>query len=199
MMSTDPTGRSIWTKLWKYARTGGDIGLTVAGVVQDYNDATNKNLNWAYRSAAAVSMVSEFLPFSGRDVGLNVVPKSVPRTSAAERLADKAQKLPASQRPNTVAVLTSADGKIVVGRNSGGVTSPQVDSALNKVGMNEFGGQCAEANCISRALNKGIDVKGAKIDVRNVRGPKSTSGVHGTKKPPCSTCKDLLDELEIDN
>jgi hypothetical protein len=57
---------------------------------------------------------------------------------------------------------------------------------------NQFGGQCAEVNAISRALNKNLDLTGAKISVSNVRGPLSTSGIHGTAKAPCDVCSPLI-------
>ncbi|MCA8102805.1 hypothetical protein LGM55_36960 [Burkholderia contaminans] len=115
----------------------------------------------------------------------------------AGRLADKAQRLPASQRPNTVAVIVSKDGRIVVGRNQGGVTNPEVQGALKDIPSNEFDAQCAEVNAISRARNKGIDLTGATISVANVRGRSSTSGVHGKDKTPCSVCNHLLRKFDM--
>ncbi|KVP96186.1 hypothetical protein WL02_10175 [Burkholderia ubonensis] len=67
----------------------------------------------------------------------------------AGRLADKAQSLQASQRPNTVAVIVSKDGRVVIGRNQGGVTNPEVQGALKDIPPNEFDAQCAEVNAIA--------------------------------------------------
>ncbi|NJL27793.1 MAG: hypothetical protein HC897_07795 [Thermoanaerobaculia bacterium] len=119
------------------------------------------------------------------------------RRVTRERLADRAQWLPREKRPNTVAVLRSRNGRLVIGRNQGGVTNPDVEAALDRIPPNEFRGLCAEANCIARALNKGIDVRGATIDVVNVRGPGSMTGIHATPKPPCTVCQELLDFFEI--
>lgn len=124
--------------------------------------------------------------------------KGVIKRTLGKRLADRARRLPSAERPNTVAVLTSRDGRVVVGRNQGGVVNPEVQQALDRLPSNDFAGECAEANCIARALNKGIDVRGAKIEVVNVRGPGSTTGVHGTTKPACSVCKELLDWFGIE-
>ncbi|EMD9442997.1 hypothetical protein VXE32_007079 [Burkholderia cepacia] len=115
----------------------------------------------------------------------------------AGRLADKVQRLPASQRPNTVAVIVSKDGRIVVGRNQGGVTNFEVQGLLKDIPSNEFDAQCAEVNEISRAMNKGIDLTGATISVANVRGINSTSGVHGTDKTPCSVRNHLLRKFNM--
>jgi hypothetical protein len=90
--------------------------------------------------------------------------KKVVRRTLGQRLADRARRLYGAERPNAVAVLTARDGRIVVGRNQGGVTNPQVQNALDVIPPNQYGGVCAEANCIARALNKGIDVRGATME-----------------------------------
>lgn len=115
----------------------------------------------------------------------------------AQRLADKVQGLPSSQRPNTVAVIKHKDGTITVGRNQGGVQNSTVQNALDKAPSNCFAGQCAEINALSRALNKGRSLDGATISVSNVRGASSTSGIHGTPKAPCTTCSSVLDQLGV--
>jgi RHS repeat-associated protein len=117
--------------------------------------------------------------------------------SPASRLADKAQGLPSSQRPNTVAVIKHKDGTVTVGRNQGGYQNPTVQNALDNAPANCFAGQCAEINALSRALNKGKSLDGATISVSNVRGAGSTSGIHGTPKAPCTTCSSVLDQLEV--
>jgi len=115
----------------------------------------------------------------------------------ATRVADKFRGSPASKRPNTVATIRTKDGKYIIGRNSGGVLNDKVQEALDIVGINEFEGQCAEVNALSRAMNKRIDLDGATISVSNVRGINSTNGVHGTFKKPCSTCEPLLEYFKI--
>ncbi|MCP3869277.1 MAG: hypothetical protein GY703_14475 [Gammaproteobacteria bacterium] len=112
-------------------------------------------------------------------------------------MADKVQGLPSSQRPNTVAVIKHKDGAITVGRNQGGVTNPTVQGALSRAPQNCFGGQCAEINALSRALNKGRSLDGAEISISNVRGAGSASGIHGTPKTPCATCSSVIDQLGV--
>ncbi|RFA24292.1 hypothetical protein CAI21_22245 [Alkalilimnicola ehrlichii] len=46
-------------------------------------------------------------------------------------------------------------------------------------------------------MNKGRSLDGASISVSSVRGPASTSGVHGTPKPPCETFSNVLDQLGV--
>ena len=120
-------------------------------------------------------------------LGLSFVGKN-----PAQRLADKAQSLTADKRPNTVAVIRTPDGRVIVGRNQGGVRNKQVQSALEEISPNQFNGECAEVNAISRALNKGVDLTGATISVANVRGRNSVSGIHGSNKPPCCVCNPLV-------
>jgi RHS repeat-associated protein len=126
-----------------------------------------------------------------------VDPEGLTGKTPASRLADKAQKLPASKRPNTVAVIVTKDGRVVTGRNQGGVSNPEVNEALKGIPPNEFDAQCAEVNAIARAKNKGLDLDGAEISVANVRGKSSTSGVHGTDKPPCSVCNPLVKKFNL--
>jgi hypothetical protein len=77
------------------------------------------------------------------------------------------------------------------------VTNPEVQNALKDIKPNDFNAQCAEVNAISRARNKGIDLTGASISVANVRGKGSTSGIHGTDKPPCTVCDPLLRKFDM--
>jgi len=112
-------------------------------------------------------------------------------------LANKVQNLPSSQRPNTVAVITHSNGTVTIGRNRGSETNKVVYTILENAPKNEFGGQCAEINAISRALNKGRDLEGAKINITNVRGPNSTNNLHGSFKEPCSTCTHVINQFNL--
>jgi RHS repeat-associated protein len=66
----DPDGRSVWTKVGKFILKGGDIGLTVAGVVEDAGTlfALDVSVGVGPRLVATGSLASELLPVSGRDV-----------------------------------------------------------------------------------------------------------------------------------
>ena len=77
------------------------------------------------------------------------------------------------------------------------MTNPEVQNTLDGLTPNEFSAQCAEVNAISRAKNKGIELKDSSISVANVREKKSSSGIHGTSKPPCSVCNPLLNKFDM--
>lgn len=117
----------------------------------------------------------------------------------ASRLADKVQGLSNSKRPNTVAVVRTADGRYYIGYNKAGVNNAEVQSIMDSLGnTNIFNRQCAEVNAISRAINKGANLDGATISVANVRSVGNYSGLHGTSKPPCEVCQPLLDYFGIE-
>lgn len=96
-----------------------------------------------------------------------------------------------------MAVIKHNNGAVTIGRNQGGVHNSAVQAALSKALSNCFAGQCAEINAVSRALNKGRSLGGAKINISNVRGSGGTSGAHGTSKAPCITCKNVLEHFGL--
>ncbi len=63
---TDPDGRSIWTRLYKLAKNGGDLALTFEGVRQDAK-ALNKSNNFGVRVLYGLSIASEIAPVSVGD------------------------------------------------------------------------------------------------------------------------------------
>jgi hypothetical protein len=113
----------------------------------------------------------------------------------ASRLVVRLEELGKSIRPQVIAVLRAKNGRIVVGTNRNRVFNARVQEVLSYIGLNKFGGKCAEVNCISRALNKGIDIEGSTIEVLEVRGvgnPKS-----GLPKQFCDVCEPLTKFFEI--
>ena len=164
----------------------GSFSEVVSGLGSMWGDAVKDPQWWAYTISAiggSFAGGTKTLPAGGRN--------------SAQRLADRAQNLPASARPNTVAVIETTDGKIFVGRNQGGVVNQQTITEATEVGMNQYHAQCAEINAISRAKNAGANIDGAKISVANVRGKGSTTNVHGTNKKPCSTCEGVINKNNI--
>jgi len=112
----------------------------------------------------------------------------------AQKYADEVRNLPSSERPNVVAVIEIPDGQNIKSHNAQGIYSDEVQAVLDLLGNeNDFGRQCAEVNAVSIARNNNINLQGATISVANVRGPNSTSGVHGTPKTPCNVCQPMLD------
>lgn len=63
----DPDGLSVWTKLAKFAIKGGDIGLTTAGLVSDFNTFKEAR-TFGEAVGPAFSMLSEALPVSIGDI-----------------------------------------------------------------------------------------------------------------------------------
>lgn len=116
----------------------------------------------------------------------------------ASRLADKVRGLSNSKRPNTVAVIRTADGKYYVGYNSAGIYNGNIHKVLDYLGNeNLYNRKCAEVNAISRAFNDRATLKGSTISVAHVKKTSDTSGVHGTHKPPCEVCQPLIDFFRI--
>ncbi len=162
----------------------------IPSAVRTIEGAANGNLKDIGSISATVVMYAATKKLAGK----GNVPKN---KNLAQVLADRAQKLSSNKRPNTVAVIETTEGRIVAGRNKGQVTNSKTQAQVEKAGVNEFCGQCAEINAIARARNKGYSVRNAKISVANVRGKNSTSGVHGTNKKPCSTCAGVLKQNNI--
>ena len=64
----DPEGLSVYTKFAKYLCKGGDIAMTVAGIVDDGKTFMNPNSTFGERFGASFSILSEVLPASIGDV-----------------------------------------------------------------------------------------------------------------------------------
>ncbi|WP_082576521.1 RHS repeat-associated core domain-containing protein [Lysobacter sp. Root604] len=87
----DLDGRSIWTKLLKYAKNGGNLAQTVAGLKEDFKTASNSSVPFPQRALAGMSMASEIAPVSAGDVkdaGKAVIGLIRRGDRAAERLPD---------------------------------------------------------------------------------------------------------------
>ena len=118
----------------------------------------------------------------------------------ASRFADKVRGLSNSNRPNTVAVVRTADGQYYAGYNKAEIYNESVQNVLDNLGnSNQFNRQCAEVNALSRALNSGADLNDATISIANVRGINNKSGIHGTYKEPCNVCQPLLEFFGIED
>jgi RHS repeat-associated protein len=176
----NPSDRKVRTYGVKVSK----VGLKFAGLL-----ATSQGMKAIMQTGILAK-----IGISGKQGGTSFYGAEPVGKTPAARLADKVRNYASSKKINTVAVIRTQNGRYVVGRNSGGVTNLEVQNALENIGVNEFQGQCAEVNAISRALNKGVNLEGATISISNVRGPNSTNGLHGTFKQPCSTC-DVLIEL----
>ena len=66
--NVDLDGHSVWTKALKLLLKGGDVALTVQGVVEDFKTASNPDLPLTTRLWADASLLSEVLPVSIGDL-----------------------------------------------------------------------------------------------------------------------------------
>jgi RHS repeat-associated protein len=114
----------------------------------------------------------------------------------AKEVADTAQS--ARPRPGTVAVLETPQGLFSGTSGSGDPLHPKVKQALDAIpaeARSKFHGNCAEPQCITKALNAGAETAGGKMTAVRVRRPDHPA--HGTKIPPCASCAKLQEEFGI--
>ncbi|MBQ8018453.1 MAG: hypothetical protein IJ258_10185 [Methanobrevibacter sp.] len=183
--------------------TSGAIKAQVAEVTQISEFEAAKTARISEMQAASVESISaeaggEIAELESAEVGTELggigTNGIIDGKTPAGRFADKVQGLPNSERPNTVAVVRTSDGRYYIGYNKAGVNNGEVQAIMDSLGnSNMYNRQCAEVNAISRAINKGANLEGATISVANVRSVGNYSGLHGTPKIPCDVCQPLLD------
>jgi len=157
----------------------------------------------AERAVGAVPIIGDVIRGGQKAAkAANAVEKARDATkrTLGQRLADRAQSTRSQTGINTVSVIKHADGTVTVGRNSGGVVNSRVQDVVregqNKFPGNCFGGQCAEVNAISRAINRGRSLNGATIETRFVRG-NNPNGRHGQLRDPCDVCDFTIDNFGL--
>ena len=91
---TDPDGRSIWTKLLKLIKNGGDVAQVTAGVVSDFKTIADPAATTGEKAVAAASMISEAFPLSIGDAkaGINAIKERGRRVGDFTRAEKKAAK-----------------------------------------------------------------------------------------------------------
>lgn len=116
----------------------------------------------------------------------------------AQRLADKLRSLPKKDRPSTVMVIRTKDGKYLVSTNKTKYLNEEVKSVLDELGnKNNFNYGCAEVSGVSRGVDKGYNLEGADIYIAYVRGLNGDNSVHGSFHEPCDVCGPLLNKYGI--
>jgi RHS repeat-associated protein len=111
----------------------------------------------------------------------------IARGGGGRGLADAAQA--ARPRPGTVAVLETPQGTFNGASGTRQPVHPRVQEALDSVpegSRSPFHGKCAEPQCISRALEAGVEPSGGRMTSFRVRSPGHPD--HGTIIPPCASC-----------
>jgi RHS repeat-associated protein len=117
--------------------------------------------------------------------------------SSAEAAADIAQ---AAGRTSGAAAELRVGDKVFTDVSTGGAARtlhPEVKAALDKVPQSQrapWHGHCAEAGCLSQALNSGVNPAGGTSRAVNIG---NSGRGHGTSKPACSSCKDVLNQFGV--
>jgi RHS repeat-associated protein len=123
----DPNGLGWISKVGKFIYKGGDVTATLAGTFDDVSTVTDSNASTGSRVLAGLSLASELLPVSARDVGelyavskkaydncktKNVLPENVAAGKAWEKKVDAN---PASGHQNAdqvTMVVNTPDGPV---------------------------------------------------------------------------------------
>ena len=122
--------------------------------------------------------------------------RSAAEAGAAKGAADAAQGI--RPRPTTVAALETGDGTFTGVSGSSQPLHRRVQNALDAIPPSQrspFHGRCAEPQCISRALEAGVDPAGGTMTAARVRAHGNPS--HGTTIPACSSCTQLQEAFRI--
>ena len=146
----------------------------------------------------------------------DLAPNVPVKPTAVEALADSYRDLPNSQRPATVAELSTAADSFGGRSGFSGQTHPVVQQILDNIPPAKqatWQGNCAEVDAISQALRAAeartgqpittIEqarqaLSGSTMQTAKVRPPNSPNAAqNGTPIPPCSSCQPLLDALGI--
>lgn len=153
---------------------------------------------------ATVGAASAGLAKGVMAVGKAVVQRVAPKTArslsasreAARDAADSAQT--ARPRPSTAAALVTKEGTFTGTSGSRFPLHRRVQAALDEIpesARSPFHGRCAEPQCISRALEAGVEPAGAEMSAARVRAPNNPN--HGTEIPACSSCARLAEWFGI--
>ncbi|HXU63138.1 MAG TPA: RHS repeat-associated core domain-containing protein, partial [Polyangia bacterium] len=199
--------------------SGGTLALVGAGAIVGYGAAntgiagyeavsgkeafTGRELSDDERSETTGSLVGGFVGAAaaggGARLGRGGRGSSPALRGAASDAASEAQG--ASPRPGAAGAL-EADGQTFKGASVKGTDAPtlnpEVQDAYNRVPPEERSsshGRCAEGQCLSNAMNKGVNPRGGRMRILDVRGAGNPK--HGLVKPPCSSCAHVLKQMGV--
>ncbi|MEM7351020.1 MAG: RHS repeat-associated core domain-containing protein, partial [Acidobacteriota bacterium] len=166
----DPDGRSAVSFGIKLLLKGGDVGLTAAGIVQDYRTLTGADSSLGDRVLAGASILSEALPISGRDavelgnkvaaLGARLSKRTDDPTSAAARARELHQAVPrATQDRTTIAVTETREGIRVISSSEKRLRPAQrrmlLDGEIEAIGLGH-----AEVTGVRAAREAGLNPVG---------------------------------------
>ena len=147
----------------------------------------------ALKAAKAAGKVDNLLPTHIPDA----TTRAVQSAGSAKAAADIAQQ---AGRASGAAAELRVNGQVFTDVSTGGAARdlhPSVKSGLDQVPLSQrapWHGHCAEAGCVSQALEAGVNPAGGTSKAVNI----GTSGKgHGTPKPACTSCQHLLDQFGV--
>jgi len=159
--------------------------------------------NWSGAAVDGVGMtldgVAAAIPMMPGGAAAGIAAYRVGNVAAksAEAAADMAR---AAGRTSGAAAELRIGDRVFTDVSTGGSTrtlNSQVQAALENVPQAQrapWHGHCAEMGCLSQAINAGVNPAGGSSRAVNI----GTSGRgHGTPKPTCSSCRNVLDQHGI--
>jgi len=138
-----------------------------------------------------LSIAGAFIPVSRVETEMASVAKPV-----IQDLKSVVDTALAAGRTSGAAAELRVGGEVFIDVSTGGAARtlhPDVEAAYEQVPLEmraPWHGHCAEAGCLSQALNAGVDPAGGSSRAVNIGN--SGKG-HGTAKPTCSSCSYVLD------
>ena len=127
-----------------------------------------------------------------------------PVVRSAKVLADATTSYsPAKKRPGMAEAIQLQDGNVIAGTSKKGeapALHPQVQSILDSIPIADRSnghGRCGYVQCVSTALNAGLDVRGASAAAFTV-GSRTDHPSHGKPVGPCSSCQVVSETYDND-
>ncbi len=205
-------GNSAAIKGSEYSRCSGDEPGTAGGVKSSTN---MKEATWILYSfdvkiegKNACRLSDKMMMNHGNTACLAgeiqppvIAPPPDPCAEALAAALEEAEPLrdvtPKRDRPRAASGLRASNGQTVGGHSGGGNNAAVERLARSFPDTDGNGCGCAELNCISNAMDQGINVSGAVISTVQVRGRNSPTSLHGTPMRACAVCAEVLSALNI--
>ncbi|MFE1925965.1 RHS repeat-associated core domain-containing protein [Streptomyces asoensis] len=201
----DPTVSDSWIdrgKLatWQKIALGLAIGVAVAVVAAPI--ATEGVVACLAAAIVCAEGVADVL--SGPAAGSGVVLSSATTIAAARAEADLASGLTVKTRPAVAEAIQLPGGQVFSAQSKRGGSAPAlhpiVEDILKAIPEGDQGsghGRCGLPQCITQALNAGLNPTRSQAAAVKVRG-SVTAAAHGAPVGPCDSCVALEDAFEID-
>jgi hypothetical protein len=122
--------------------------------------------------------------------------------SAARSMADRMSSLPSKERGGVSEAVVLPNGTAIMSGSKRGAApslNKTIDDMLATVPVNERGaghGRCGLPQCLSTALDLGLDPYGGSAAGATVRGDTGNPN-HGLPVEPCDSCQVLVDAFNL--